>query len=149
MEARKPGRPRTGPLLDKPVTFRLWKSMLPMVEIGAKMQARRAKLPNRPIPSSSYGTWIRALIEHAFIHRADLPPEQARLFMHEASDTTRETAKVSMFISEEIRVKLRMMECELQAFDWSIDLDRNKTLLMIALAFAEQLNSQIKTTPLP
>lgn len=123
--------------------------MLPMVEKGAKMQARRAKLPNRPVPSPSNGTWIRALIEHAFVHRAALPPEQARLFMHEASDTTLETTKLSLFISEEIRVKLRMMECELQAFDWSIDLDRNKTLLMISLAFGEQLNAQIKATPLP
>lgn len=142
MTSKKVGRP---PVQGSPVSFRIWQELMPIVELGATLQARSISRthPKRRLPSPNNVLWIRALIEFATAHRNDIEESTQRAAMTEAAKTEAEMVKISILLPVEHRIWLRQFECFTQALDWTIDLNRNAAVNLMVMLHGEALNKSL------
>jgi hypothetical protein len=83
---------------------------------------------------------MRSLIDYVFEHSSDYPEEVQRAAMHVVVGHVETPISVSMKIPEEQRVKLRKIECYVQALDWTIDFNRNAALNFMVMVYGDRFN---------
>ena len=126
-------------------TFKLRPELLPIAFEGAKAlshEIARTHQKNRT-PSPSNALWFRSLIEYSYEHLLSAPEEERRIAMSVVVEHTENAVPVSMKIPEEQRVKLRKIECSIQALNWAIDFNRNAVLNFLVLVYGERFNMSL------
>lgn len=123
-------------------TFKLRPELLPVVTDGASTLSRQIARahPRKRVPSPSNALWVRSLIDYVFEHRSDYPDDVQRAAMHAVVDHVESPTSVSLKIPEEQRVKLRKIECFVQALDWTIDFNRNAALNFMVMVYGDRFN---------
>lgn len=140
------GRPRLEGSHATGTSFKLRPELLDIVKTGKLLLAQHLKRehPKHWAHSPNYALWYRMLIDFAFDHSTIVSLEAQKAAMAAVTQPVEKPILVSVKIPEEIRVKLRKIECFVQALDWTIDFNRNATLNFIVLAYADQFNQSLE-----
>jgi hypothetical protein len=127
-------------------TFKLRPELLPIVTAGATALSRQIARahPRKRMPSPSNALWLRSLVEFTYEHSADAATDVQMAAMAAVVEHVENPIPVSMKIPEEQRVKLRKIECFVQALDWTIDFNRNAVLNFIVLVYGERFNQTLE-----
>jgi hypothetical protein len=128
-------------------TFKLRPELLPIVTEGANALSRQIARahPRKRMPSPSNALWLRSLVEYTYEHSADATPDAQLAAMAAVVEPVEKPIPVSMKIPEEQRVKLRKIECFVQALDWTIDFNRNAVLNFMVLVYGERFNQTLES----
>lgn len=127
-------------------TFKLRPELLPIVTAGATALSHQIARnhPKKRMPSPSNALWLRSLVEYTYEHGADATPDVQKAAMSAVVEYVENPIPVSMKIPEEQRVKLRKIECFVQALDWTIDFNRNAVLNFMVLVYGERFNRTLE-----
>lgn len=127
-------------------TFKLRPELLPIVTAGASALSRQIARahPRKRMPSPSNALWLRSLIEYTYENSSDASADVQRTAMAAVVEYVENPIPVSMKIPEEQRVKLRKIECFVQALDWTIDFNRNAVLNFMVLVYGERFNQTLE-----
>lgn len=127
-------------------TFKLRPELLAIVTAGATALSHKIARthPRKRMPSPSNALWLRSLVEYTYEHSSDATPEAQIAAMSAVVEHVKNPIPVSMKIPEEQRVKLRKIECFVQALDWSIDFNRNAALNFMVLVYGERFNQTLE-----
>lgn len=127
-------------------TFKLRPELLPIVTAGASALSRQIARahPRKRMPSPSNALWLRSLIEYTYENSSDASADVQRAAMAAVVEYVENPIPVSMKIPEEQRVKLRKIECFVQALDWTIDFNRNAVLNFMVLVYGERFNQTLE-----
>lgn len=143
---KKVGRPAVP---GASVTFRFAPQFFEMITKGAEIQARQRSVthPKGHRFAPSYGHWLRSLIDYGYPRTAKIPAETLRQAMADVSTYPPEDmVKLSMTLMEEQRIKLRKFECECQALDWAIDLQRNSAINLMVKLHGDDFNALLSSS---
>lgn len=144
MTANKVGRPEIfGTESTLKASFRFRADLYEILAHGADLQAKYlgALHPKKRELKPSHSAWIRALVDYAYDNRGhhcietELLPAIAAAILEDES-----MIRVSVKIPNQTRVRLRKYECEMQAHDWDIELDRNASIALMVILDGEALN---------
>lgn len=132
------GRPSIGAELA--ITLRLHDAALSILDAGAEAQsACTGRSPSR-------ASWIRLLLDTVFqgikpsdlISPLDLRERWTQEWLSQPTDH-----KVTCKLTEDHRILLRQWECAVQSLDWTRELYRNETVLILICGQGPILNSML------
>lgn len=126
-------------------TLKLRPELSTIVTEGAyalSLQIARTHPRNR-LPKPSNALWFRSLIEYSYDHRSVASEAEQRAAMSEVVKHVENAIPVSMKIPDEQRVKLRKIECSVQALNWTIDFNRNAALNFLVLVYGDRFNKSL------
>jgi len=123
-------------------TLKLRPELSPIVSEGASALSHQIARthPRNRMPTPSNALWFRSLIEYSYEHSSVASEAEQRAAMSEVVEHVENAIPVSMKIPEEQRVKLRKIECSVQALNWTIDFNRNAVLNFLVLVYGERFN---------
>ena len=140
------GRPRLEGNHVTATTFKLRPELLQVVTSGAyalSQHLTREHSKNRP-HSPNNALWLRSLISFAFDNRSCVSHEAQKASIAAVTARVDKPILLSLKYSEEISVKLRKIECSVQALDWTVDFNSGATLNFIVMVYGEHFNRSLE-----
>lgn len=140
------GRPRLEGNHVKATTFKLRPDLLQVVTRGAHALSQHLtrEHPRNRSHSPNNALWVRSLISFAFDNISSVSHEAQKASITAVTAHVDKPILLSMKYPEELRIKLRKIECSVQALDWTVDFNSGATLNFIVMVYGEHFNRSLE-----